>query len=447
MNELLQIGQKLNTARPGESCEVKKYIGSGGQGEVYQADWRGESHALKWYFRHTATQEQRQALEKLVNDYPRPSDAFLWPLAIVLTTSGYGYLMPLRPTRFKGLTDLVAGRLDPTFRVLANFGLGLIDGFHKLHARGLCYRDVSFGNAFFDPQTGDALICDNDNVTYNGTPIASVLGTPDFMAPEIVRQEVYPDCQTDLYSLSVLLFYIFHIQHPLIGRRILTIHSWDLSARKKLLGNEPLFIFDPKDKSNEAVPASEDPLKEAGANALTYWNIYPQFLRDAFIRSFTSGLTDPNNGRVTLGEWRKLLSSLGDSIFYCSSCTKENFYDHEALQTTTNATQSCWNCKKELRLPFRICIGRSIILLPHDAKLYPHHIQQSEDYDFSEAVAAEVTKHPTQPNTWGLKNCTSSKWVATTSNGEPKDVEPGQSVKLANETKVNFGKMEGEIRY
>jgi hypothetical protein len=234
-----------------------------------------------------------------------------------------------------------------------------------------------------------------------------------------------------------------------MGRKILSIHSWDAVARKKLFGTEPKFIFDPRDKSNEAVPESEDPLREAGANAIIYWKIYPNFLREAFVKSFTTGLSDPDNGRVTLGQWRRLLSSLVDAILYCPSCKAENFYDQDALTNGTTERLRCWNpkCNVEIVMPFRIQIGKSIIMLSHDAKLYPHHLNQSDDFDFSEAVAAEVVPNPADPRIWGLKNCTASKWVATTAAGESKDVEPGKSIKLANETVVKFGKTEGVIKY
>jgi hypothetical protein len=39
---------------------------------------------------------------------------------------------------------------------------------------GYSYRDISFGNLFFDPDTGDVLICDNDNVSANGKDMSGV---------------------------------------------------------------------------------------------------------------------------------------------------------------------------------------------------------------------------------------------------------------------------------
>lgn len=452
MNELLQTGQTVKTRRSGQPCRVERFLGGGGQGEVYRAEWAGGAFALKWYFPNTATADQRAALEELVNNdparWPVPSDRFLWPLDIAEAPSvkGFGYLMKLREPQYKSLLDLMAGRIDPSFRTLTTVGLQLADSFHKLHAAGLCYRDISFGNAFFEPTTGEVLICDNDNVAPNRSAKGGVLGTPDFMAPEIVRGDAAPSRQTDLFSLAVLLFYVFHLSHPLYGKRILGIKCLDLPARTKLCGTAPLFIFDPKDTSNCAVDRSIDPLGEAGANALVYWPIYPGYFRDTFMAAFTKGIHDPDHGRVMEGEWRLVLSRLRDAIFYCSHCGKENFFDDESGPGKSATALQCWSCRKQPKLPYRLALSRSTIMLTHDAKLYPHHVCDQDDFDFSTAIA-EIARHPADPNVWGLKNCTAGKWSVTMPDGTLRDVEPGKSVRLAAGIKINFGTSSGEIRY
>src|ERR1051325_1345529 len=97
--------------------------------------------------------------------------------------------------RFRSIVDLMKRRIEPSFRALATAGLELANSYLQLHARGLCYRDISFGNAFFDPYTGEILICDNDNVTVDNQSHSAVYGTPRFMAPEIVRGEPVPSTQ------------------------------------------------------------------------------------------------------------------------------------------------------------------------------------------------------------------------------------------------------------
>lgn len=437
MNQILKPGQTVQT-EAGVPCKVGQFLGGGGQGEVYKAQLGSQTVALKWYFPAQATRKQREALDLLVKKGP-PDGRFLWPLVLTQAQGvpGFGYIMPLREPRFKGIVDLMKRRIEPTFRALATAGLQLADSYLALHAQGLCYRDISFGNVFFDPDTGETLICDNDNVAVDKEGESGVLGTPRFMAPEIVRGEAKPSTESDLFSLAVLLFYMLMVHHPLEGKRELTIKCLDLPAMNKLYGTEPLFIFDPNDDSNRPVPGYHD-------NAIAFWPLYPQFLRDLFTEVFTVGLHDPQE-RVRESEWRGAMVRLRDSIVYCARCGVETFYDADALQASGGQPGPCWSCGTRIQLPPRIRIDRQIVMLNHDTQLFPHHVDDQRMYDFSEPVA-EVTQHPKDPSVWGLRNLSDEKWVVTAADGTARDVEPGRSVTLAVGVKINFGQKEGEIR-
>lgn len=445
MSQLLKVGQTVSTQPSGMRCTAEQFLGGGGQGEVYRARLEGQPVALKWYFPTQATPEHRTAMEALIRRGP-PTEKFLWPieLAEAPDVPDFGYVMALREPRYKGIVDMMMRRVEPSFRALATAGLQLADSFLQLHSRGLCYRDISFGNAFFDPESGEILICDNDNVAVDGEAAAGVLGTPDFMAPEIVRGEALPSTRTDLYSLAVLLFYMFHLHHPLFGRKVMEIRCLDLPARTKLCGTEPLFIFDPSDRSNEAVPRSVDPYGEAGDNALAFWSIYPRFLRDLFTQAFTVGLHDPEHGRVREGQWRAAMARLRDSIVYCPACSSENFYDADSLRAGSGPVR-CWSCTREVPLPARMRIGKHVIMLNHDTRLYPHHVDDARLYDFSQPVAA-MAQHPTNAQVWGLKNLSAERWQTVLADGTAREVEPGRSVSLAVGTKIRFGQAEGEVR-
>jgi DNA-binding helix-hairpin-helix protein with protein kinase domain len=258
------------------------------------------------------------------------------------------------------------------------------------------------------------------------------------MAPEVVRGETAPGTQTDLFSLAILLFYMFLVHHPLEGKREASIRCFDLPAMNKLYGTDPVFIFDPQNDTNRPIPGYHD-------NALIYWKIYPSFLKDLFTRSFTEGIHDPQHGRVRESEWRAAMARLMDSILYCPHCGAENFYDSEALKALGGSLAPCWSCKKTVPLPPRMRIGKQVIMLNHDTKLFPHHVDVQRLYDFSQPVA-EVQQHPKNPGVWGLKNLSGGRWVSTTTDGTVHDVEPGRSVTLAVGTKITFGIAEGEIR-
>ncbi len=439
MSSILKPGQIVQTEATKRSCTVLEFLRSGDQGEVYRTELGSTPRALKWYRPTSATDEQRASLETLIEKGP-PDARFLWPLDLVSAeeTPGFGYIMPLMEARYQSMAALMKRRAKATFRVLATAGFNLAHALLQLHAKGLCHRDISFVKVFLDPDTGDIHISDNDNVALDGKGGGPVLSNPRFMAPEVVRGDAAPGIQTDLFSLAVLLFYVFVVHHPLDGKRELDIHCLDLPAMNKLYGTDPLFIFDPDDKSNQPVPGYQD-------NALTFWPLYPQFLRDLFTQAFTKGIRDPQNGRVRESEWQAAMVRLRDSIVYCAACGAENFYDADALRASDGKPGACWACGTGIKLPPRIRIGNKIVMLNHDTQLFPHHVDDQKLYDFSLPVAA-VTQHPQVPTTWGLENLSGETWVVTTAGGAARDVEPGRSARLALGIKVNFGKAEGEVR-
>jgi DNA-binding helix-hairpin-helix protein with protein kinase domain len=433
MHQLLPLGGTVQSAS-GHPCTVEGFLGGGGQGEVYRARLGDRVLALKWYFAEQATSAQKRNLETLIRKGP-PSAPFLWPLELASAEGvpGFGYLMPLREPHFKGLVDLMKRRIDPPFRTLATAGMHLSQAFLDLHTQGLCYRDISFGNVFFAPDSGAIQVCDNDNVAIDRAEDSGVLGTPRFIAPEVVRGEAAPSTQTDLFSLSVLLFYLLHIHHPLEGRREAEIKCFDLPAMNRLYGGEPIFIFDPDDERNRPVPGVHD-------NALAYWPLYPRALRDLFTRAFTVGLHEPQE-RVRESEWRAVLAQLRDAIFHCTQCGAESFF---AAEDADDSLSICWSCRQPLTSPLRLRLGRSMVVLNQDTVLFPHHLDKLRRYDFSGPLAV-VQQHPQHTHIWGLSNQSAATWVMTTSEGSTREVAPGRTLTLTPGTKIQFGNLEGEI--
>jgi eukaryotic-like serine/threonine-protein kinase len=437
MSSLLKRGQILHGSNTQTAYEIETFLGAGTQGEVYQAKANGQLVALKCYFpQYIKTDPNcQQRLEKAISK-GNPDSNFLWPIELVFTDKPplFGYVMPLRADRYKSIVDLMKRRIDPGFRELITACLGLVESFLHLHAKGFCYRDINFNNIFLNPQTGEILICDNDNVDVNGVA-GAINGTPRFMAPELVRGDAAPCTESDLFSVSVLLFYMLMLHHPLEGKKEADIRCFDQAAMNRLYGTEPVFIFDPSDNSNYPVKGLHD-------NALTYWPLYPQFIRDLFTRAFTTGINDAQHGRVRENEWRNALIRLRDSMVYCA-CGAENFYDSEQLKQ--GQQQVCWSCNQPLIYPPRLRIENTIVMLNYDTRLYPHHIDKTRRFDFSEA-AAQVTRHPQDLNRWGLQNLSDQSWTITLTDNTVKAVEPQRTVNLNAGIRINFGTIQAEIR-
>jgi len=260
------------------------------------------------------------------------------------------------------------------------------------------------------------------------------LGSPRFMAPEIIAGLSRACAVTDLHSLAVILFYFFMIHHPLEGRREREITCLDVAAMKELYGDAALFVFDPKQGANRPAPGVHN-------NATLFWNMYPGYVRDIFTRAFTEGLRDPS-ARVKAGDWRTVLLRMRDQIFYCHKCAAENFLTNEG--DLPAAEQPCWACGEVPIPPMRLRLGAHSVVLNQDTLLYAHHLDSHRRNDYSE-VMAEMVPHPKKPDVWGLKNVSQQAWTSVSPAGTTVEVAPGRSVSLVPDLRIRFGNIEGRI--
>lgn len=413
---------------------VTSLLGQGGQGYVFEVRRdSGEPLALKWYKPESATAVQYDEMQQLV-EIGSPHGRFLWPLSMarVATEPSFGYVMHLRHQRFLELSFLLLnadrdGRpLDVSFSSIIELCRQLSYSFLRLHARGLCYRDISFGNVFFDPGNGDVLICDNDNVGIdNGT--GRVLGTPYFMAPEVVRDTTYrtlPNTDTDRHSLAVLLFYALFLGHPLEGARTDT-GMRDAQWLMRHFGTDPLFCMHPTRSDNRPAQIVQQ-----------YWRIYPQFLRDLFVQAFVDGLDHPG-ARVTEGQWIKALDRLRDGMLACPACGTTNFWAPGAESVT------CWQDGTEFRPPYLLDMGRRTIAVGPQSTIRTDHLTSGIDQP---AVLARVRQHPEAKDRWGLHNASDFSWPVAYPGGQSFLLEPDRTIELVEGAKIQIRNSTVQVR-
>ena len=347
--------------------EVKSFIAQGGQGEVYVVSLGGKDYALKWYHPHIITNNLKQSIQKLV-DEKSPNDNFLWPLFTVSEGTGFGYVMDLRPKEYKSLQDWIRRKFDMSIQNIIKISYELSDSFNELHAKGLSYQDISFGNIFIEPIKGKILIVDNDNVTTNNKTIESVSGTDFFKAPELVSgRSNRPNADTDRFSLAVLLFYIWTIGHPFNGDLEQKVRCLDLPAQRMLYGDNAVFIFHPTNQSNR-------PVRGVHNGTIALWGILPDFIKELFTKTFVEGIKDVNC-RAREIEWKRAFLQFSGIVYTCPNCGKtELIYNNEKMKLN-GKSDKCTKCNTLPNVP-RIKISDHIVVCNNGRQLFKFHLQK-----------------------------------------------------------------------
>ena len=270
MNERLENGFLVKTLFGG-TVQVGQFLGEGGQGCVYTADYNGQKKALKWYKKSSLGANPDAFYENIKQNVMRgaPSSEFLWPLDITEWSDGtFGYIMDLRPEGFYEVTDYMLCHVRfQSYRAIIDAAMSIVSAFRILHNKGYSYQDLNDGNFFINPQNGRVLICDNDNVAPDGVE-TGIIGKPRYMAPEIVMKKNKPDSLSDRFSMSVILYILFCLNHPLEGERYL-VPGLTPALQEKLYGSEPLFMWDPDNEGNRPHPVIHQ-------NSITVWECLPE---------------------------------------------------------------------------------------------------------------------------------------------------------------------------
>ena len=424
----LSVGTQVKL-RNGTSCKVKKELGRGGQGIVYLVDYNGKDYALKWYI-ISCSEAFYQNLEQNVKK-GAPSNNFLWPEAVTEHQNGsFGYLMKLRPAGYEEIGAFMLAKAKfADVNCLLKACLQICTAFQQLHIIGLSYQDMNDGNFFINPQTGDVLICDNDNVAPNGVNMG-IAGKSGYMAPEIIEKETMPNRYTDYFSLSVILFILIYLNRPFEGAKVLSCPCMTEELEKKLNGKGCIFILDPTDDSNR-------PVRGVHTNVIRRWSLFPKLLRDAFIKTFSKEAIVSPTKRLMDRSWQNLLVQVRSLYVKCPICGKYTF-----INIDQNATV-CLECGKNIVKPSVLKLGKYTIPLVPEQKIYQCQTSSENDYN---KIVGEVIRNPKDPNKWGLRNLSGIQWTVSTSAGEAKLVDNNGAMPIIPGLKIRFTKeFTGEI--
>ncbi len=212
------------------------------------------------------------------------------------------------------------------FQVCVNISRGV----KRLHSAGLAHSDLSYKNVLIDPVSKSAAIIDIDGLVVPNLFPPDVIGTADFIAPEVLATKhlskndpnrKLPNRLTDLHALAVLIYMYLLYRHPLRGGNY--FGPMDTEKEEDLLmGSKSLFVEHPTDKSNQNFK------REYGDNLQKFlpwtdlkktpYSITGPYLKELFDQAFVKGLHNPIE-RPTADAWEQALIKTNDLKLQCSN--------------------------------------------------------------------------------------------------------------------------------
>lgn len=413
---MLNKGDCIHTVS-GESATVVSLLGEGGQGEVYEVNYRNKNMAMKWFKPNGMGEDPSSFYNNIRNNisHGAPSQEFLWPVDITRQeeNGGFGYIMEIRPTGYYEVSSFMVGTTHfSSYRTVIDACLHIVSAFRSLHIKGMSYQDLNDGNFFINPLNGDVLICDNDNVAPDGTE-TGVIGKPRYMAPEIITGKNMPNVQSDLFSMAIILFILFCNTHPLEGKKTLVPVLTPI-LQEKIYGTNPVFILDPYDTSNKPDPKIHQ-------NVLVVWKYLPAYMKKIFLKSFSKKSFSNPGIRPKEIEWQKNLIRFKNEIIKCT-CGNDIFVNGRA-------NVICEKCYRKYSIKYSIQLPEYDIPAVVGNTLYRCQINYCKPEEDLQPIGIIVINRDDKKRI-GIKNISDLPWLATTPSGRTKVVESGDVVPL-----------------
>lgn len=305
------------TATDGSTVEfVDEVIGSGAMKDVY---FSPDKSYVVGFFREKQDANSKDRLQNIVGVYRDKifkqvggdywKNLFCWPEKLVEWNGKLGIVCPtyhknffFQSGPFKGKEKegkwFASAKLRNRFLPADQKGTWLDDlhmciriarAVRRLHAAGLAHSDLSYKNVLVDPLTGTACIIDCDGLVVPGKYPPDVVGTPDFIAPEVMEtrslklgdpKKKLPSIYTDRHALAVLIYMYLLYRHPLRGGKV---HDLDPAKDEELgMGKDALFVEHPTDHSNrvkvDQLGKSELPQGPFKVALYDMWSIFEEIV-------------------------------------------------------------------------------------------------------------------------------------------------------------------------
>ncbi|HOD62107.1 MAG TPA: kinase [Bacilli bacterium] len=481
------------TATDGSQVEfVDDVKGSGGMKDCY---FSPNKDYVVLFFReekHNSFQN-KDRLETICNTYRERifnqiggeywKELFIWPNKVVQYNNKIGIVAPFYPDKFffkkgsinndflgiknhekegkwysaKNLNKFLAPEEKGDWFKYFQICIRISRAVKRLHAAGLAHSDLSYKNVLIDPTSGSAVIIDNDGLVVPQKFPPDVIGTPDFIAPEVMgtkhlpltdKNRIVPNIRTDRHALAVMIYLYLLFRHPLRGGKV---NDLDSAKDEELsMGIKALFVEHPTDKSNRVKVDQLHPSQlPQGDPVKIPYSVCGPYLKELFNKAFIDGLQNPDI-RPTADEWEQALLKTVDLM---QPCQNPNCW-HKWFVFDNSTKPKCPFCGTEykgqlpvLNLYYSPKVG---VFKPENYRLMVYNKQLLYMWHVNRFVNANEKTTPDQKIPVGDFHFHNGKWILINrklSSMYDKDIdkkiEIGEAVELTEGKKILLSKEDG----
>lgn len=482
-----------------DTSKTYEYVDDGNpkQGGVKDVYFAPNRKYVVAFFREKLDFNQKDRIKRIVTLYldnikkGNAPDYFLdeiyrWPYDAVEKDGKTGVVVPIYHSKFffskgygannmiKGVEKVGKWFISPSFRNkhyplsldkselgdwLSYFqiAINICRGVKKMHQMGLAHSDLSYNNILVDPVTKSVAIIDLDGLVVPGLFPPEVIGTADFIAPEVLKtkhlpisdsRRILPSQKTDLHALAVLIYMYLLRRHPLRGGKV-----WDLDSEKDeimAMGEKAIFTEHPTDKTNRIKTEQLRKWDNFWGNPekLPY-TITGPYLSVLFKRAFIDGLHDPIM-RPIANEWETALLKTVDLIQPCNNpdCDEKWYvFDNTAQPKCPFCGTSHKGSLPIADLYFKF---KDDVWKPENHRLMVYHNQYLFKWHVNRKLIRNESLTPEDKAPVGYFTFYKNKWVLVNQNlsemkdlTEQKEIPINSMVELTNGKKILLSNEEG----
>ncbi len=320
----------------------------------------------------------------------------------------------------------------------------------QIHRNGLCYVDLSWQNVLVssDPKQPFIIkLIDADNLIVPGTSFAEVMGSPGFIAPEILKESRFPDHACDRWSLAVAIFNLLVLNHPFFGDEVL---NGKPELEEKAYRGELPFID------------SRDNEQNRSSMGLPLGRVLTRKLRALSRQAFEEGVADPW-ARPSPEEWQRALQEACDQTALCPKCGATSylpemrgtpfvcdwcgqtsdrpielgFFDPPAIESLDeNERKELIRHKKHYRL-----------VLDKEQKMIPARLVSGYPEATADAAQFGYKLNSNKEPIFCIKNLSQDTWATRDAAGNTNTCSPSEFIWLCDQTVILFpNKIRAKVR-